>query len=97
MRALKATPICPGLLPLLSAEALFDSPHRGLPGIEPEQPNQAKATVGSAALTTSARRRSYSTTCFPPQHTYQPQVCGTRSATFPAFIISRALPHQHLA
>ena len=42
MRALKATPICPGLLPLLSAEALFDSPHRGLPGIEPKQPNQAK-------------------------------------------------------
>ena len=97
MRALKATTMCPGLPPLVSAEAHFDSPHRGLPGIEPEQPNQAKTTAGSAGLTASAHLRSYSTICSSPQHAYQPQVFGARSATSLAFIISHALPHQHHA
>ena len=97
MRALKATPMYPSLPPLLSAEALFDSPHRGLPGIEPEQPNQAMTTAGSAGLTASAHLRSYSTICSSPQHAYRPQVFGARSATSLAFIISHALPHQHHA
>jgi hypothetical protein len=97
MRGLKATPMGPGLPPLVAAEARSDSPHRGLPGIEPEQPNQAKTTAGSAGLTASAHLRSYSTICSSPQHAYQPQVFGARSATSLAFIISHALPHQHHA
>ena len=40
MRGLKATPMGPGLPPLVAADARSDSPHRGLPGIEPEQPNE---------------------------------------------------------
>ena len=88
----------PGLPPLVAAEARPDSAHRGLPGIEPEQPmNQAKTTVGSAGLTASAHPRSYSTICSSSQHACQPQVYGGRNATSPAFIISRALPHQHHA
>ena len=57
--ALAATPHTARLPPLAAAEAHSYPHNRGLPGVEPEQPNPPKETASSAGPPTSPRRRRY--------------------------------------
>eukprot|EP01043_Picozoa_sp_COSAG02_P056175 COSAG02_NODE_6622_length_3453_cov_7.921586_2_plen_161_part_00 len=66
-RTPKATPMGPRLPTLVVAEARSYPPNRGLPGMEPEQPNYPpKETASAAGPPTPARRRSYPRTSPPP-------------------------------
>ena len=66
--ALAATPHTARLPPLAAAEAHSYPHNRGLPGVEPEQPNPPKETASSAGPSTPARRRSYPRASPPTQH-----------------------------
>ena len=95
--ALAATPHTARLPPLAAAEAHSYPHNRGLPGVEPEQPNPPKETASSAGPSTPARRRSYPRASPPTQHPHQLQQSRATRAGSPSFPSRPALPHQHHA
>ena len=70
-RTLGATPHSTPLPPLVSTGPRSYLPNRGLPGVEPEQPNPPKKTASAAGPTLPPRCRSRPATLAPPQDAYQ--------------------------
>ena len=96
-RALAATTHSTRLTPLVVAEARSYPPYRGLPGMEPKQPNPPKTTASSARPPTTARRRCYPRASPPPQDAHRLQGYRATRAGSPGFTIIPTLPHQHHA
>ena len=96
-RILAATTHGTRLTPLVAAEARSYPPYRGLPGMEPKQPNPPKTTASSARPPAPARRRCYPRASPPPQHAHQLQESRATRAGSLHFISSPTLPHQHHA
>ena len=96
-RILTATTHGTRLTPLVAAEARSYPPYRGLPGMEPKQPNPPKTTASSARPSAPARRRCYPRASPPPQHAHQLQESRATRAGSLHFISSPTLPHQHHA
>ena len=96
-RILAATTHGTRLTPLVAAEARSYPPYRGLPGMEPKQPNPPKTTASSARPPAPARRRCYPRASPPPQHAHQLQESRATRAGSTHFISSPTLPHQHHA
>ena len=95
--ALAALPQTTPLPPLVAAGPRSYLPNRGLPGVEPEQPNLPKTTASAASPPVPPCCRSHPATSAPPQDTYQLQLYGVTCAISPRFPISPALVHQHHA
>ena len=77
---LAATPHTTRLPPLAAAEAHCYPQNRGLPGVEPEQPNPSKETASATDPAVPARCYSCPTTSCPPQNTHQLQRYGVTGA-----------------
>ena len=80
---------------ILHAVSAVVHSHRGLPGVEPEQPNPSKETASATDPAVPARCYSCPTTSCPPQNTHQLQRYGVTGANSYPFPISQALAHQH--
>jgi hypothetical protein len=86
--ALAAPPQSTRLPPLVVAGPRSYLPNRGLPGVEPEQPNLPKMTASATNPTLRPRCRSRPATLPPPQDAYQLLLCRATGAISPPLPIS---------